>query len=179
MVRLLLFVLLTAGALVAQGTGQKPAEPPKPAPSPAPKPPAGLAAVKKVYLLPMHNGLDQHLASELTRQKVAEVVVDPKKAEAVFTDRLGETFEAKISELFGAKKEDAKPGETIRGPGIGGKRNAGTVFLVDPASMTVLWSAYQPPKDSSRDSMLLCARKIVQQLAETRQPKKKKILGVF
>ncbi len=177
-----IFPLMLAAVLTAEA-----AEPPKEAAKPAPPakaaepatPTPALAAVKRVYLLPMASGLDQHLASEFTRQGALEVVIDPKKADAVFTDRLGESFEIKVSELFATKKEDIKKSESIRGPGISGKRNTGTVFLVDPKSMTVLWSVYQPPKDSSRESLVLCARKIVEQFAGAKEPRKKKLLGVF
>lgn len=175
MARSLYFLILTA-ALMAQ-TAAPPKEAAQPT-SPA-KPSGALAAVKRVYLLPMSGGLDQHLASEFTRQGTLEVVIDPQKADAVFTDRLGESFELKVSELFATKKEDVKKSDSIRGPGISGKRNTGTVFLVDPKSMTVLWSVYEPPKDSSRDSLVLCARKIVDQFAGAKEPRKKKFLGVF
>lgn len=168
------YLLILSAALMAQT-----AAPPKGSANPA-KPSGALDAVKRVYLLPMSSGLDQHLASEFTRQGKLEVVIDPKKADAVFTDRLGESFEAKVSELFPAKeKEEVKKSESIRGPGFSGKRNTGTVFLVDPKSMTVLWSVYEPPKDSSRDSLVACARKIVELFAEAKEPRKKKFLGVF
>jgi hypothetical protein len=176
------YLLFLTAALVAQ-TAAPPKEaaekaPPAKAAEPA-RPTSALAAVKRVYLLPMSSGLDQHLASEFTRQGVLEVVIDPKKADAVLTDRLGESFEIKVSELFATKKEEIKKSDSIRGPGISGKRNTGTVFLVDPKSMAVLWSAYQPPKDSSRDSLVLCARKIVDQFAAAKEPRKKKLWGVF
>ena len=50
-------------------------------------------SVKTVYLLPMANGLDQYLASRLTSESVFQVVTDPKKADAVLTDHVGEGFE--------------------------------------------------------------------------------------
>lgn len=171
------FCLLILTAVLMAQTAAPPKEAAQP---PTPEKPSGaLAAVKRAYLLPMASGLDQHLASEFTRQRTLEVVIDPKKADAVFTDRLGESFEARISELFATKKEDIKKSDSLRGPGISGKRNTGTVFLVDPKSMTVLWSVYAPPKDSSRDSLVLCARKIAEQFAEAKEPRKKKFLGVF
>ena len=59
----------------------------------------GLSAVHKVYLLPMSKGLDQYLANRLISEHVLEVVTDPKLADAVFTDRIGNSFEAQWSDL--------------------------------------------------------------------------------
>jgi hypothetical protein len=61
---------------------------------------AELANVRSVYLLPMARGMDQYLANRLTEGHVFQVVVDPKLADAVFTDRLGEGFEAKLDNLL-------------------------------------------------------------------------------
>jgi hypothetical protein len=63
-------------------------------------PKADLAQVHKVYLLPMRNGIDQYLANRLTNLGVFQVVTDPKKADAVFTDQLGESFERRLGEWF-------------------------------------------------------------------------------
>ena len=46
-----------------------------------------LAAVQKVYLLPMVGGLDQYLADQITREGLFTVVVDPKQADAVWSER--------------------------------------------------------------------------------------------
>jgi hypothetical protein len=61
---------------------------------------AQLANVHSVYLLPMGGGLDQHLANRITGAGLFQVVTDPKKADAVFTDRLGEGLETRLSELY-------------------------------------------------------------------------------
>ena len=66
-------------------------------------PKAELAQVHKVYLLPMTNGMEQYLANRLTGLGVFQVVTDPKKADAIFTDRIGEAFEAKQTEWFPEK----------------------------------------------------------------------------
>jgi hypothetical protein len=63
-------------------------------------PNAELAQVHKVYLLPMSNGMDQYLANWLTKLGIFQVVTDPKKADAIFTDHLGEAFEGRQAELF-------------------------------------------------------------------------------
>ncbi len=59
-----------------------------------------LAQVRKVYLLPMPGGLDQFLANRLTSMGVFQVVTEPKDADAIFTDRIGEVFEERQAELF-------------------------------------------------------------------------------
>ncbi len=61
---------------------------------------AGLDDVKTVYLLPMSNGLDQYLAAQLTSGSVLQVVTDPKKADAVLTDHLGQSFEDTVADLY-------------------------------------------------------------------------------
>ena len=41
-------------------------------------------------------------ASRLTEDHIFQVVTDPKQADAVFTDQIGEIFEAKLADLFPA-----------------------------------------------------------------------------
>src|SRR5271157_2615411 len=69
---------------------------------------AELTDVHTVYVLRMSHGLDQYLASRLTAEKVFQIVTDPKLADAVFTDQIGEAFEAKLEELF-PSPESVKP----------------------------------------------------------------------
>ena len=61
---------------------------------------AELAQVRSVYLLPMAHGFDQFLANRLTNEHMFQVVTDPKLADAVFTDRLGEGFQAQMDVLY-------------------------------------------------------------------------------
>ncbi|MBS1854098.1 MAG: hypothetical protein JST11_01930 [Acidobacteria bacterium] len=61
---------------------------------------ADLSAVHNVYLLKMSKGFDQYLANRLTNGKIFQVVTDPKMADAIFTDQIGEGFEAKLKGLF-------------------------------------------------------------------------------
>src|ERR1700677_3903765 len=61
---------------------------------------ADLAGVRAVYILPMRSGLDQFLANRLTNGGVFRVVTDPKLADAVLTDHIGETFEAQLEEMI-------------------------------------------------------------------------------
>jgi len=169
---------------------------------------ADLGKVHSVYLLPMANGLDQYLANRITGSGKFEVVADPKKADAIFTDKIGEAFEGRLKELFpppAEKKESpaagqpatsepatsepatsepaaSKPatsepaagqsaasqsaasqsGPSPRSSSFG--RSKGTIFLVDISSRSVLWSAYEPPKNSTPREMDRTAQRIVERL---------------
>jgi hypothetical protein len=63
-----------------------------------------LLQVHKVYLLPMTNAMEQYLANRLTGLGVFQVVTDPKKADAVFTDGIGASFESRLADLFPPQK---------------------------------------------------------------------------
>lgn len=160
----LLFLLAFSGALVC---GQS------------------LSGVHSVYLLPMSRGLDQYLANRLTNQRVFQVVTDSRLADAVFTDRLGSAFENKLADLFpkpaspAAGKESAdknEPEPAASGPADTANkladpaanssfgRSKGMVFLVDPKSRHVLWSVFQPPRDSSSGQLDRIASDIVSRL---------------
>jgi hypothetical protein len=81
------------------------------APSPAKNPGrAELAQVHQVYLLPMTNGMDQYLANRLTGLGVFQVVTDPKQADAVLTDQLGEAFESRVVRWFPEPDAQANAG---------------------------------------------------------------------
>jgi hypothetical protein len=69
---------------------------------------ADLSSVHTVYLLKMGKGLDQYLANRLTNEHVFQVVTDPKMADAVLTDQIGEGLQVKLEELF-PSPEAAKP----------------------------------------------------------------------
>ena len=164
-----------------------------PAPNPA------LLRVKTVYVLPMSHGLDQHLANQLTSLGVLQVVTDPKQADSILTDRLGESFERKMTELYpppkppvpaaeAASKPDddkSKPraataAEKAEAARISSEnevpmvasfgRNNGMVFLVDRASRNVLWSLYNKPKDSQAATLDHAANKIVRSLRAAMSP---------
>ena len=130
------------------------------------------AEVKSVYLLPMAGGLDQFLANRL--KGVYRVVTDPKLADAVFTDRLGEPFEQKLAELYPEEaadsdkddKDDKKP-QQISSFG----RGKGTIFLVDLKSRAVLWSSFNPSNGTAPDTLDRTASRIVQQLKKEQKAK--------
>lgn len=131
---------------------------------------AGLAQppVTKVYLLPMRAGLDQFLASRLSEAKLLTIVIDPKSAEAILTDRLGPSFEKSLADLFmtpeekKAKEEEDKNGYA---PGVfNGGSAKGNVYLVDLKSRQVLWSTYEKPKNNTPDQLNRAAGHIVQRM---------------
>jgi hypothetical protein len=143
-----------------------------------------LQQVKRIYLLSMGSGLDQHLASRLTRHGRFEVVTDAKLADAVLTDKVGEPFERRFEELYPPPpvvKEEKKdkdkdkdnspmlisPKET-RSSSFG--RGRGNVFLVDRKTRKVIWAYYKRPKDSTPNSMDRLADKIADQLRKDSLP---------
>jgi hypothetical protein len=155
-----------------------------------------LSQVQNVYLLPMSGGLDQYLAKSLTQNRQYHVVTDPKAADAIFTDRLGEHFEKKLLELYpppppprekpAAKNEKDNKDDRQAGndkemlireePNVrvgGFSRNRGNVFLVDRTSKTVLWSFYKRPKSTAPDDMHQTANAIVSELKRDVVGKKK------
>src|ERR1035437_3809165 len=121
---------------------------------------ADLPNVHTVYVLKMSKGLDQFLANRLTSDHVFQIVTDPKLADAVFTDQIGEGFQMKLEEIFPAPESEKpapppKPEKTDdqANPLLGSDtvnklsspeanssfgRSTGTVFLVDAKSWQVV-----------------------------------------
>ena len=138
---------------------------------------ASLSDIKTVYLLPMSGGLDQYLAVQLTTGVVLQVVTDPQKADAVFTDHLGESFEQTLADLYTAStaakgddktKSEGNPDNAPRSfarSGMQGQRGRGTAFLVDRKSHDVVWSVYERPKDKTPEGLKRMAGKIASKLA--------------
>lgn len=130
------------------------------------------AEVQALYVMPMSNGLDQFVASRLAASGAVKVVADPRKADAVLTDRIGEGFEERLAEL---REEAAKPkkDDRERPRSVSLARGKGTVFLVDANSRQVLWSAYHRPRNSSPDELNKTAGRIVEQFTKELHPKPK------
>jgi hypothetical protein len=134
---------------------------------------AGVAEVQAVYLLPMSGGLDQYLANRLSG--VFRVVTDPKLADAVFTDQLGEAFEQKLTALFpppapaDSDKDDKDNKRAPQTSSFG--RGKGTIFLVDLKSRAVIWSGYQKRNGSAPDILDRTATHIVQQIKKQQKAK--------
>ena len=153
---------------------------------------AELSGVHTVYVLSMSKGLDQYLANRLANDHLFQVVTDPKLADAFLTDRVGESLESKLEEIFPppvpekpapAEKEEKrqKPTKTrslppipcsadtvnkLAAPGASNSfgRGKGNVFLVDAKSRQVVWSVYQLPKGSSAKELDRTASDIVSRL---------------
>jgi hypothetical protein len=135
---------------------------------------ADFPGVKTVYLLPMSGGLDQYLAIRLTNGGGLQVVTDPQKADAIFTDRIGANFEQTLADLYTPKKAqdgklaDDEVARTVSQPFSRGK---GSFFLVDRQSHVVLWSTYAVSKGTSSQEMNQLAGKIVSELDKSRKAK--------
>lgn len=158
---------------------QAPAAPSAPAAQPAG---TELLQVRHVYLLPMSHSFEQYLANHLTRSGVYQVVTDPAKADAIFTDRLGKSFEAALDELYpAAKPEEPKhveekpddqepPQDSVMIPIApqerlgGGSKGRNTYFLVNRATRNVIWSTYERSKTSQADDLNYTAKDVVARL---------------
>ena len=155
---------------------------------------AQVSAVRSVYLLPMGGNLDQYLANRITSSGLFLVVTDPKKADAVFCDRLGPSLETRLEELFpepevakpdpapaeaakpkagekadASAEEEAKPAEPAKPKEDAARfssfgRGKGTTFLVDGRNRAVLWSFYESPKNTSPQELDRVAGRIVDRL---------------
>jgi len=148
---------------------------------------AQLKQVQTVYILPMSSGMDQYLANKLANGGLFQVVTDPKKADAIFTDQIGEGFERKLDELYPTapppKQEDADDDSSkddsksdaksdSKGDTSGGMMNhasswgrgKGTFFIVDRKSRAVIWSTYDRAPNRAADTMDHKADQIVERL---------------
>jgi len=147
-----------------------------------------LHQVTRVYILAMGGGMDQFLANQLTKFHVFDVVTDPQKADAILTDHVGQAFESQLDTIYpppkppaeAKKKEDDSSTDDAKSKkdklndvDLSGAphvstfgRGKGNFFLVDRGSRSVLWSAYQRPKDSTPGEMEKTAGKVVKQLRD-------------
>jgi len=121
---------------------------------------AGFHDVKTVYILPMTGGLDEYLAVRLTSGVVLQVVTDPKKADAVLTDHLGESFQKSFDDLYGEATAAAGDSSQTFARVGGGQRSKGTFFLVDRKTRDVVWSDDERPKGNSADELRRVASRI-------------------
>jgi len=126
-----------------------------------------LGGIKTVYMLPMANGLDQYLAIQLTTGSVLQVVTDPQKADAILTDHVGSSLEQKLDELYGQKKkEDQDVFGSQRPVSQSISRARGAIFLIDRKTRNVVWSDYEPLKNTTQPEVKHIAEKIVAKLAK-------------
>ena len=146
---------------------------------------AELSQVQTIYLMPMANGFDQYLANRLRAVNQIRIVTDASKADAIFTDKIGLAFEARLDEIEATAKEKiaaAEPpvaGQPQTGMRLAPKvissigRGRGTYFLVDRRSRIVLWSSFHKAKDAQPKNMHANAGKVANELAEDFSGKKK------
>jgi hypothetical protein len=134
-----------------------------------------LAGAKNVFLTPMPGGLEQYLALHLTQDSVLQVVTDSAKADAVFTDRIGDDLRTTLAELDNKTPaaQTGKAGEVqFAKPNMRPlSRARGTVFLVDRKSGDVLWSTLEQPKSTRVPDLDAAAKRIVGKLAKARAGK--------
>ncbi len=137
-----------------------------------------LTAIHTVYFLPMGNSLDQYLATRLTQTGMFQVVTDPQRADAIFTDKIGQGFEDKMTQLYPpaevSDEEKEKDKDMISKPGqrFGSfSRGHGTVFLVDRKSRNVVWSIYWPIRNSRPDDVNRRAEQIADKLRKDARDK--------
>jgi hypothetical protein len=158
-----------------------------------------LREVKRVYILAMTASMDQFLASQLVKAGIFEVVTDPKKADAIITDRVGESFENKLDDLYpppappkpakpaaaasdDSKSDSAKPvgrADALAGVDLTGAarpttmgHGKGNIFIVSRGSRAVLWSVYEPPKNNTSRELTKTAERVVKHLQEDLTEKK-------
>lgn len=127
-----------------------------------------VTSIQTVYILPMANGFDQYLANHLTSNGTLQVVTDPLKADAIFTDRIGEAFENRMDEMYAdasKKKADENLDEAdkmVRMTSFA--RGRGTLFLVDRKSRNVIWSVYELPKSYTPNELDRIADRVTKRL---------------
>jgi hypothetical protein len=157
-----------------------------------------LHEVKRVYILAMTANMDQFLASQLTKSGLFEVVTDPKKADAIITDRVGESFENRLDVLYPPPAPPAPPkpaeetkadaptksardanSEKLAGLDLAASshpssmgRGKGNIFIVSRDSRSVLWSVYEPPKNNTSGELTKTAARVVKHLKEDLTEKK-------
>ncbi len=120
----------------------------------------------------MSGGLDLFVAEWLAKGQTVQVTTDPKHADAVLTDHLGEDFEQKLNQLLAKKDEHEKADSSSeQPPRYTPGRHRGTVFLVDSKTRQVLWSDYEkPPSYRSSDNLNREAKSIAKKLSESLAP---------
>ena len=154
--------------------------------------PAGLGSGQKVYFWPMSHGFDHYLAEQAAAAGAFDVVVDPKLAQAVMTERIDSRFVEGMNELFPlpeeedgkkSQEEESKDAEDEESAGIYGDgylperppnrpvgQSRGTLFLVDVASRRVVWSTYIKEFDPAPNELHKQARNVVQRFKKETTP---------
>jgi hypothetical protein len=160
-------------------------------------PAAELGGVRSVYVMPMSHGLDQYLANRLANQHLFRVVTDPKLADAVLSDHVGDSLQTELDTMVpnpepvkrAEPEKDAKDSKSDPSSSLAsmmadpqGRPEAtrttfgkahGTVFLVDIKSRQVLWSVFDQSKGMDSKEMDRTASDIVSRLSKDLNPGKK------
>ena len=130
-----------------------------------------LNQVHTVYLLPMSGNLDQMLAVRITQSSLFTVVTDPRKADAIFTGRIGPGFEESLKQLETPPPSPAKDADKtkqedtyVRPTMKPLSHSQGSLFLVDRKTGSVLWSVYEPTSGSTASDVQRLAQKIAGKL---------------
>ena len=100
---------------------------------------ADLAGAHSVYILQMSHGMDQYLANRITNDHLFQVVTDPKMADVILTDHIGDTFEQQLDLLLNpepVKKVDPTPAKDAektgdKNPGKNAEKSAGPLLPFD------------------------------------------------
>ena len=122
---------------------------------------------RTVYLMQMANEMDQHLASRLTSTRTLWVVLDPASADSILTDSLDDAFWNWLARNYPVPvtgNASGSSGGAASRSGVQATRHRGTIFLVDPRTRLVLWSAYDLPKNSSPAELDRAAARFTNQL---------------
>src|ERR1700678_3854203 len=92
-----------------------------------------LHQVKRVYILAMSSSMDQYLANQLATSGIFEVVTDPMKADAIFTDHVGEAFQKKLDDLYPPPTPPKTPPEATKpAADTGANLDVGESTVPDP-----------------------------------------------
>jgi hypothetical protein len=123
---------------------------------------------RTVYILGMASGRDQYLANRLTSGRVLWVVLEPGSADAVLTETLDDMFWTWLTRTYpppaGATRPPGNESVGFRREIQSNQTHSGMVFLVDPRSKLILWSTYEPAKNSSPAELDHAAERIANQL---------------
>jgi len=86
-----------------------------------------ISNIHTVFVMPMAHGLDQYVANRLTREHVFAVVADAARADAIFTEHVGDALQARLEKLHPtpkppepeaeteSDKDESKPGSNVAG----------------------------------------------------------------
>jgi hypothetical protein len=91
-----------------------------------------LAQTKTIYVVPMRGGLDHYVTNELVQWGRFQITMDPQQANALLT----ETTKVNIRAIMTDPQKVPKAFST-----------RGTLFLIDPRTLQVLWSVYKKPNE--------------------------------